>query len=241
MNTSAGYEKLFSAAVGEFWRAREGQAKTQRDKGVADAGSRGSVTGGKHLDSITGLVRKVFLDADPAIQVHTSGTDTVLPGYYRGSKDWDMVVTYDQAVVAIVEMKSQVGSFGNNLNNRVEEMVGQSLDLWRASRESLLGDLRPWFAYLMLLEDSEKSRKPVGVRTRVGFPPDPQFVDASYMERYGLAFSRARREGDVDAVCLAVSRKSSEQIAYPDRSMTFDAFAAQIVSRVSAVKALLAE
>jgi hypothetical protein len=34
------------------------------------------------------------------------------------------------SLVATVEVKSQVGSFGNNFNNRVEEAIGSATDFW---------------------------------------------------------------------------------------------------------------
>jgi hypothetical protein len=55
-----------------------------------------------------------------------------LPGYYRPTKKWDFLVLIDGRLVAVVETKSQVGSFGNNFNNRTEEAVGSAADLWTA-------------------------------------------------------------------------------------------------------------
>ena len=60
-----------------------------------------------------------------------------LPGFYRPTKKWDLVVVRDGRLCAAIEMKSQVGpSFGNNFNNRTEEAVGSSVDLWRAYQSS---------------------------------------------------------------------------------------------------------
>ncbi len=233
------YEPQLQEAVRQFWAAREQQSTAQRDRGVSDAGTRGSVTGGKHLDGLMDVVRRVFEDTGLELDIGISGIETTLPGYYRSSKNWDMVVSYRGAVVAIIELKSQVGSFGNNLNNRVEELVGQSLDLWRAAREELLGRIRPWFGYLMLLEDSDGSRRPVRTRTRPDFPPDTAFQELSYADRYRLAFERARGEGDLDAVCLVLSDKTTQNVTYPDSTMTFNAFAAQLHARAIAVNGML--
>lgn len=44
-----------------------------------------------------------------------------LPGFFRPTKEWDLLVVKDGALVAAIEAKSQVGpSFGNNFNNRTE-------------------------------------------------------------------------------------------------------------------------
>ena len=59
-----------------------------------------------------------------------------LPGFFRPTKEWDLLVVKDRMLIAAIEAKSQVGpSFGNNFNNRTEEAMGSSLDLWTAFRE----------------------------------------------------------------------------------------------------------
>ncbi len=59
-----------------------------------------------------------------------------LPGFFRPTKEWDLLVIKDGSLVVAIEAKSQVGpSFGNNFNNRTEEAMGSALDLWTAFRE----------------------------------------------------------------------------------------------------------
>ena len=45
------------------------------------------------------------------------------------------MVTKENNLVAAIELKSQSGSFGNNLNNRSEEILGLARDFWTAYRE----------------------------------------------------------------------------------------------------------
>jgi hypothetical protein len=228
------YEPRFLAAVRDFWNVRDNQAERQRLEGKLDAGTRGAVTGGQHLNEVALLIADVFADAG----IQPVGNARLLPGYYRASKNWDVVVTYKGAIVAIIELKSHVGSFGNNLNNRIEEMIGQSLDLWRAVREELLREIRPWFGYLMLLESHEQSRAIVRAR-KTAFPPDPEFVNSSYIDRYRIAFKRLRYEGDMNAVCLVTTDREQDEVDYPDMTMTFTSFATAIHGRVAEVLAQL--
>lgn len=229
------YEVQFRKAVKQHWAIRDQQAAAQTARGVTDAGTRGAVTGGQHLNMIAALLQNVFAEAGlPVVK-----GSKILPGYYRGSKNWDLVATYKGGVVAVIELKSQVGSFGNNQNNRIEEMVGQSLDIWRAAREHLLGPIRPWFGYLMLMEDHEDSRAPRRTPANAGFAPDPAFNQATYLERYRIAFDRLRLEGDMDAVCLVCSKRATASVEYPDPSMSFQAFASAIYGRVTEVVGLL--
>lgn len=226
------YEPRFLSAVRSFWEVRDNQAERQRLEGKLDAGTRGAVTGGQQLNEVALLIADVFSDAG----IQPRGNSRLLPGYYRAAKNWDVVVTHKGSIVAIIELKSQVGSFGNNFNNRTEEMIGQSLDLWRAARESLLGEIRPWFGYLMLVESGERSRA-ILTNPRTAYPLDSEFQNTSYVDRYQIAFKRLRLEGDMDAVCLVTSDREQDHVTYPDRTMTFTAFATAIHGRVAEVLA----
>jgi hypothetical protein len=71
----------------------------------------------------------------------------------------------DGRFLAGIEFKSQVGSFGNNYNNRTEESIGSAVDLWAAYREGAFEpSARPWLGYLMLLEEAAGSIAPVTMR-----------------------------------------------------------------------------
>ncbi len=79
-----------------------------------------------------------------------------LPGFFRPTKLWDLLIINHGHLVAALELKSQVGpSFGNNFNNRSEEAIGTALDLWTAFREGAFGESpRPFVAWLMLVNAS---------------------------------------------------------------------------------------
>lgn len=55
-----------------------------------------------------------------------------IPGWYRPEKKWDLLIVAKNRLLAGIEFKSQVGSFGNNFNNRTEEAIGSATDLWAA-------------------------------------------------------------------------------------------------------------
>jgi type II restriction enzyme len=220
------YEPAFAQAVRDFWGVRTSQTAKQVQSGKLDAGTRNAVTGGKHLDAIAQLIGRVMVDAGLE-----APRPLVLPGYYRRSKNWDIVARYKGTVGAVVELKSQVGSIGNNANNRIEEMIGQSVDLWKAAREDLLGATPPWFGYVMLVEDSDVSTRKAPIpKTAPHFPPDRIFAQTSYLERYVIALDRLRIERDMDQVCLVAS-KPDGTLSYPNPTMTFQTFAATIHAR----------
>ncbi len=80
-----------------------------------------------------------------------------IPGYFRRDKSWDIVVTVQGRVLAIIELKSIVGNNpGQNFNNRTDEALGQAIDVWKAVERGIIDSpLRPWLGYFMLIEDNE--------------------------------------------------------------------------------------
>jgi len=114
-------QEAFEAAVRQYWIVREGQALKQRESGRLDAGLRGAVTGGAHMDAMAELMESIFIDAGFAPSSISRRSAVELPGYFRPEKKWDLVVVHGDALAAAIEFKSQVGpSFGNNYNNRSE-------------------------------------------------------------------------------------------------------------------------
>jgi hypothetical protein len=132
-----------------------------------------------------------------------------IPGYFRATKVWDMIVVHEGHLVAAVEFKSQNGpSFGNNVNNRVEEAVGTATDLWTAYREGAYGKdrPRPWLGWVMLFEECARSSCPVGVK-EPHFPVFPEFRDASYSQRYQILLRRLVSEKLYDAAAFITSTR----------------------------------
>lgn len=232
------YEPLMRDAVGAFWGVRSEQAAAQRLRGTVDAGTRGAVTGGAHLGPIELLIRRVLVDAGVDENNIYNGRSACLPGYYRQAKSWDTVVVEDGTVTLVIELKSQVGSFGNNLNNRVEEAIGQTADFWEAVNKSIIPGLRPWFGYLMLVESSQDSMAPRRGGNPI-LPPDPAFRMASYVERYALAFERLHAERLLDAVGFAISPANTDEVTYPSKAFSFQHFATAIHNRVREVRAAM--
>jgi len=110
-----------------------------------------------------------------------------LPGFFRPTKEWDLVVVKDGHLITAIEAKSQVGpSFGNNFNNRTEEAMGSALDIWTAFREGAFnGGVQPFIGHFFMLDDCDASNRPVKVR-EPHFKVFQEFVGASYMKRYEL-------------------------------------------------------
>ena len=192
----ADYDRRARHAVKTFWRSRERARRKQADTRILDQGERASVTAGKNMDGFIDLVVDlVKANGLPHASVHLERSLLTLPGYFRPTKLWDLLVLNEGRLVAAIELKSQVGpSFGNNFNNRAEEAIGSACDLWTAYREGAFGDhARPFVGWLILVEDAPASRSAVRIRSP-HFPVFPAFEGASYLKRYDLLCRRLVRE-----------------------------------------------
>lgn len=222
----------FKRAVRAYWDVRRQQQKRQRDKGQRDAGSRGAVTGGAQMDALALLCEEIFVEAGfPADTIYRA-TNVELPGYFRPTKKWDLVVLHEGELAAAIEFKSHVGpSFGNNYSNRIEEAIGSATDIWVAHEKGKFGDIRPWLGYFFLLEEHEKSTQPVGVREPL-FDVEGVFSGASYKKRYELLCRRLLSEGLYDAVCFVTSSDGpAAEIHEPAEDLNFSGFVSQIRDR----------
>jgi hypothetical protein len=207
----ADYESKARSAVKKFWTSRKKAVKKQKAGGKKDQGERSAVTAGNNMNGFIELVVDI---------VHANGLTNAdimlkrrvltLPGFFRPTKLWDLLVINNGKLIAAVEFKSQVGpSFGNNANNRCEEALGTAVDLWTAYREEAFGESRkPFVGYLMLLEDAAASRTPV-TDMSPNFPVFLEFRGASYAERYNILCRKLMAEQLYTAATVILSSRSS--------------------------------
>jgi len=219
---------VFSQAVREFWETRDGQVADQEARGTADQGARRAVTGGRQMNGFIRTITHLLIEAGlTRSDIYTRRRATDLPGFYRPTKGWDIVVVVGGKALAAIELKSQVGpSFSNNFNNRTEEALGSAVDVWTAYREGAFPTFPiPWLGYLLLLEDCPQSRQPVAVR-EPHFPVFEEFRGSSYAKRYELFCRKLVRERQYSAACflMADRRKGNSLANYtepaPDLSAT---------------------
>jgi hypothetical protein len=116
----ADYERKAREATMAFWGNREKARQKQIETGKADQGERAGVTAGKNMDGFVALVIDlVKVSGLGHAAIHRDRAVVTLPGYFRPTKLWDLLVINEGRLIAAIELKSQVGpSFGNNFNNR---------------------------------------------------------------------------------------------------------------------------
>lgn len=227
----ADFDACVAHAVAAFWSARRDPRSGKRQGGARDV-----VVSGKNMDGFVGLVSRVVEHCGiPLAAVHTRKSRVVLPGFFRATKNWDVLVIHKRRLLGVFEFKSQVGSFGNNFNNRSEEVIGSAADMWIAHHHGAYGnepdqrryrvgesapgllnpgfqaDLRPPFlAWLMLLEECDASLAPVRCE-EPHYRVFDEFRDASYARRYQILCERLVERLLYSAAALELSRADSNE------------------------------
>lgn len=184
------YTQQIATAIKAFWNTKKKQ---------------GNVLAGKQLNAFLTLLTKVAINAGvPSDCIYLKNNH--IPGYYRATKDWDLIIVSPKKnLVVAIELKSQVGSYGNNLNNRTEESLGSSDDFWTAFREKTFTcNQSPWLGYLMVVGKDKNSTHKVKVN-EPHFPVRPEFKDATYLDRYRILCQRLVLEHRYNAVALVAT------------------------------------
>lgn len=238
----ANYEAEARKAVKTFWASRQQAKLKQAESGKNDQGERSAVTSGKNMDGFVRLMEKITRgNGLESAEIHLQRRALTLPGFFRPTKLWDMLIINQGVLVAALEFKSQVGpSFGNNCNNRAEEAIGTAHDFWTAYRERAFGDVpRPFLGWLMLVEDADGSRSPVQDRSP-HFPVFPEFQQASYLERYHLLCRKLIHEQLYTVATSIASPRSAikdGQLTCADDMTSLSSFVTTFAGHIAAASA----
>lgn len=250
------FEELVRAAIHAFWHSRSSGTVAS-----GQGGSRDAVVGGKNMDGFIEVVREVVRHCGLASDsVLCRKSKVVLPGFFRATKNWDVLVIHQERLLGVFEFKSQVGSFGNNFNNRSEEVIGSAADLWVAHYHGAYGGPRtremvqehtpsvlnpalhsdprpPFLGWLMLLEECEGSMRSVRCE-EPHYPVFREFVDASYAKRYQILCERLveRQLYTAAALELTPTKKDSHRALSPATSI--QNLFAEFAGRVLAARAI---
>lgn len=204
------YKQKTVEAVQAFWGNRAEAFQKQAEAGKIDAGERSKVTAGKNMDGFVTLIADlVEANGLSKTDIHLSRKVITLPGYFRPTKLWDLLVVRENRLIAAIELKSQVGSFGNNFNNRTKEAIGTAHDFWTAFRDNAFGGIsKPFVGWLMLVEDAPESNASVR-DAEPHFQIFPEFKGASYLERYNILCQKLMKEQLYTAACIITSPRTA--------------------------------
>lgn len=239
-------------AIQSYWAVLESQGRKQgAGSGQKDYGDRSKVTGGKQMDAFAELLLELLERCGIARSDMYCGRSTSLPGFYRPTKDWDLVVVVEGNLLIALELKSLPTSFGNNSNNRVEEALGSATDLWKAYQKRTFGkSQRPWLGYLMLICEEKASCSPVtipekhfairkefrdttyGQVARAG--GTPRKASVSYVRRMELFCEKVKQEGLYDSSCFLITDHTAGPSGHyrePNMELAFRQFAGSMMGK----------
>jgi hypothetical protein len=208
-----------------------------------DTGNRGAVTSGKHLHAFVDLISEIVQENGlEAASLRRQGSDVTIPGFFRATKNWDLIIVHRGILVAAIEMKSMGSSFGNNLNNRAEEILGQSLDFLKAHERRTFRDCpKPFLGYCVVLADGPKIHQPVSASSP-HFDVLPEFIEATYADRFNILCRKMVEEEIYSEAALLLSEPVAGRKSGASRSLSdatsFKRFVTGLAAHVAKIAAL---
>ena len=155
---------LFQAAVRHWWASKKSSTPKKTQGGTRDENLHG-----KTMDGFAVAIREFLLGLNVKSEHvfaggHLATSPSILPSYFRASKNWDLIVVANSrfhaakgdsgepVLYAAIEFKSQDKSIGKNQNNRLEESIGNATDFWTTYEHEgfLRHQPRPWLGYLFV-------------------------------------------------------------------------------------------
>lgn len=216
-------------ALLQMYRNLEQAARLQAYRGIHDQGARSQVTSGKHLNVLAKEIRKDLISAGYAEEdTYYENGCLKLPGWFRPSKDWDMLAFDGDDLLGIIELKSINSSFGNNANNRAEESIGSAVDAAHAIKNQLIPfcSTPPLLGYVLVVKICEDSTKAGRRIANSVFPVDESFQGVSYFERLTILCRRLLSERLYQAIWIVGVDPDKGTIIEPDPDLTYDKFIA---------------
>ena len=242
-----GYENRVSEAVKNFWVVRE----------------REGVRSGKTLDAFVDLLTWVVHSHGLPDAIVLTGRKAQLPGFFRPTKSWDVLIMNHDTLIAAIELKSIADSFGKNANNRNEEVLGSGVDIKEAFEEDAFEGLTRLFTgYLILVEDCQETLTSVQIqmkhfRAMEEFMLNPErreevyvknsngefpTIDGvSYMNRFDILCRRLMQKSLYTAASVIKSPRSAignGEYGAVSRDTSIKAFLASLASHVETIAAI---
>ena len=219
--------KDIEKAILGMYEAIDRATMLQLASGHTDQGRRNGITSGKHLDSVISIVRDDLIkNGFSRNEIYDTGRNCTLPGWFRPTKNWDLLAFDQNELVSAIEFKSISSSFGNNANNRAEESIGSVVDAIEAYNERLFGccNIPPVMGYVMIVRDCKESRESGNIVRSPHFNIDPIFQNVTYLKRFHILCERLRRKSLYNAVWIVFADPENGTVNEPDLSMTYNVF-----------------
>ncbi|MFF9398081.1 PaeR7I family type II restriction endonuclease [Streptomyces sp. NPDC014744] len=169
------------------------------------------------------------------------GRAAEFPGSYGlGRSAWDIAIFRDDTPLAAVTFKSLGGpTYGNNFNNRIQELTGNAFAVRQLDGQSI-ERFRPYLGLFFILQESEGANKPT---RRPRSSSTESSWGPSYKDRLGDTFTQFRSDGLYDGIAyVSTSKDEDPSLEEPRSDMSVsglvDALATRVLSYVAALSAL---
>ena len=227
-------------ALLKMYKDLDEASERQALRGGHDQGARSQVTSGKHLNAVAKVIRDDLLSVgyNPEEVYYKDGC-LRLPGWFRPSKDWDLLAFDGGDLLASVELKSINSSFGNNSNNRAEESLGSAVDAAHAIKNELIPyrTTPPLLGYVLIVRLCDASTKPGSNSARSVYPIDPVFCNVSYLKRLTILCQRLLAERLYQAVWIVGVDPENGAVIEPEPYLTYEKFIVALQSQLAVHRA----
>jgi type II restriction enzyme len=189
------YDERLRQAVQLFWRGR-----------------RDAATGGENLGGFRDMIEDVVHRHGPeGCEVHRGNSACVLPGFFRPTKQWDLLIVFQNRLLAAFELKSLCGpSFEDEADKCCDEAVRSGYDFRKAQGAAIFGPgASPFLGYFLLVEDAPGSREPVKAQSAL-IPTDKIFHVSSYQHRMRILCERMVEQQLYSCASVLVAPKESK-------------------------------
>lgn len=244
-----GYEARVAEAVKNFWQVRD----------------REGVRSGKTLDAFVELLIWVVHHHGLPDAIVLTGKKAQLPGFFRPSKAWDVLIMNHGTLIAAIELKSIADSFGKNSNNRNEEALGSGIDIKEAFAEGAFeGLVRLFTGYLILVEECQETLADVKIQMKnfrvmeeFMLTPElrhqyirlengelPAIKGVSYMDRFDILCRRLMQKNLYTAASVIKSPRSAikdGEFSAVTRETSIKAFLAALASHAETIAVIQEE
>lgn len=195
------------------------------------------------LEGFHALVSRILTDNGlPEARVHTRhGLE--LPGFFMPTRPWDIVVMHEGRLVAALAIRVRTAqSLENGFVALGEEALCTGKEMDALCRKQAFGPgLRPWFGWLVLLEDGSALTRPTAVAPTL-LQVVPEYRYSTHAEWYELLLRKLERERLFDTCALLLcpeERQQSGNYREPARDLGGKRFLAHLASHAGAFAACL--
>jgi len=88
--------------LARYWDTRSAQQQRQAENGRADQGLRSAVTGGAQMDGFIELFTDLIAGAGIPKEHIFRKKSLQLPGFFRPTEEWDLLVVKDNTLIAAI-------------------------------------------------------------------------------------------------------------------------------------------